>query len=114
MDSPVKVFLLAGGLGTRIRSLFPDCPKPMIPFGGKPFLQWQIELLMTQGFDEFVLCVGYLFEQVKEYFGDGSRLGAKIHYSVEQAPLGTGGALRNAASYFHQTIILLNGDTYLI
>lgn len=113
MASTVKVFILAGGLGTRIRSLFPDCPKPLIPFHGKPFLQWQIELLAKQGFKEFVLCIGYLSEQIVEQFGDGSSLGVKIEYSIESTPLGTGGALKYAAKSIDNTIMLLNGDTYL-
>jgi NDP-sugar pyrophosphorylase family protein len=113
MASTVKVFILAGGLGTRIRSLFPDCPKPLIPFHGKPFLQWQIELLAKQGFNEFVLCIGYLSEQIVEQFGDGSSLGVKIEYSIESTPLGTGGALKYAAKSIENTIMLLNGDTYL-
>jgi mannose-1-phosphate guanylyltransferase len=113
MASTVKVLILAGGLGTRIRSLFPDCPKPLIPFHGKPFLQWQIELLAQQGFEEFVLCIGYLSEQIVEQFGDGSSLGVKIEYSIESTPLGTAGALKHAAKSFDNTIMLLNGDTYL-
>jgi NDP-sugar pyrophosphorylase family protein len=113
MASPVKVFILAGGLGTRIRPLFPDCPKPLIPFDGKPFLQWQIELLAQQGFEEFVLCVGYLSEQIIACFGDGSSLGVQIEYSIESTPLGTGGALKYAAGSIDNTIMLLNGDTYL-
>jgi NDP-sugar pyrophosphorylase family protein len=113
MASTVKVFILAGGLGTRIRSLFPDCPKPLIPFHGKPFLQWQIELLAKQGFEEFVLCIGYLSEQIVEQFGDGSSLGVNIEYSIESTPLGTGGALKYAAKSIDSTIMLLNGDTYL-
>jgi NDP-sugar pyrophosphorylase family protein len=113
MASTVKVFILAGGLGTRIRSLFPDCPKPLIPFHGKPFLQWQIELLAKQGFQEFVLCIGYLSEQIVEQFGDGSSLGVNIEYSIESTPLGTGGALKHAAKSIDNTIMLLNGDTYL-
>jgi NDP-sugar pyrophosphorylase family protein len=113
MASTVKVFILAGGLGTRIRSLFPDCPKPLIPFHGKPFLQWQIELLAKQGFKDFVLCIGYLSEQIVEQFGDGSSLGVKIEYSIESTPLGTGGAVKHAAKLIDSKIMLLNGDTYL-
>jgi mannose-1-phosphate guanylyltransferase len=108
------VFILAGGKGTRIRSLFPDIPKPLIPIQGKPFLEWQIQLLVQQGFQNFVLCTGYLAEQISNYFGDGSAWGANIQYSVESKPLGTGGALKHAARYFTHTSLLLNGDTYLI
>lgn len=113
MDHAVKIFILAGGLGTRIRPLFPDCPKPLVPFHGKPFLQWQIELLASQGFSDFVLCVGYLAGQIQSHFGDGSRWGITISYVLESVPLGTGGAIQNAANYFTDTIFLLNGDTYL-
>lgn len=113
MGSQVKVFILAGGFGTRIRPLFPDSPKPLIPFNDKPFLQWQIELLATQGFRQFVLCVGYLSEQIIQHFGDGSAFGVNIEYAIENMLLGTGGALQNAATFFQETIMLLNGDTYL-
>lgn len=109
----IKVFILAGGLGTRIRPLFPECPKPLIPIHDKPFLEWQIQLLANQGFKQFVLCVGYLADQIIEYFGDGSRWGVKIEYSIEDKPLGTAGAIYHAKEYFKETIFLLNGDTYL-
>jgi mannose-1-phosphate guanylyltransferase len=109
----LKVFILAGGLGTRIRALFPECPKPLVPIHGKPFLEWQIQMLSSQGFNQFVLCVGYLSEQIIDYFGDGSRWNVQIEYSIESQQLGTGGAIHNAKEYFQDTILLLNGDTYL-
>ena len=109
-----RVFVLAGGLGTRIRSMFPDQPKSLIPIHGKPFLEWQLKLLMQQGFTSFVLCVGYLAGKIIECLGDGSALGAHIEYSVEEAPLGTAGALKNAARFFDRTVLVLNGDTYLV
>jgi NDP-sugar pyrophosphorylase family protein len=109
----LKIFILAGGLGTRIRPLFPECPKPLVPIHHKPFLEWQIQLLASQGFDQFVLCVGYLSNQIIEYFGDGSRWNVHIEYSIEDQQLGTGGAIHHARKYFKDTILLLNGDTYL-
>ncbi|HOT90316.1 MAG TPA: nucleotidyltransferase family protein [Anaerolineae bacterium] len=109
----MRVFILAGGLGTRIRSLFPDRPKSMIPFGGKPFLEHLIALLSRQGFCRFVLCVSHQAEAITAYFGDGQRLGVEIVYSQEPAPLGTGGALRYAAPFFDALALVLNGDTYL-
>ena len=63
----MRVFILAGGLGTRIRSEFPDVPKPLIPVCGKPFLERQILLLAAQGFKDFTLCLGYRASQIKEY-----------------------------------------------
>jgi NDP-sugar pyrophosphorylase family protein len=109
----IKVFILAGGLGTRIRPLFPECPKPLVPIHDKPFLEWQIQLLASQGFSHFVLCVGYLADQIIDYFGDGSRWDVHIEYSIEEKPLGTAGAIYHAKDYFKETILLLNGDTYL-
>jgi NDP-sugar pyrophosphorylase family protein len=107
------VFILAGGLGTRIQPLFPDTCKPMIPVHGKPFLEWQIQMLIDQGFDQFVLCVGYRVEQVIDHFADGQRWGIQIDYSIESKPLGTAGALKHAARFFQDTSLVLNGDTYL-
>jgi mannose-1-phosphate guanylyltransferase len=113
VEGSITVFILAGGLGTRIRSLFPDHPKPLIPIYNRPFLEWQIRLLAQQGFTKFVLCLSYLSEQIVNHFGDGSDFGIEIKYSIEPTPLGTGGALKYAAEYFQQTILLVNGDTYL-
>jgi NDP-sugar pyrophosphorylase family protein len=109
----MKVFILAGGLGTRIRSLFPDRPKALIPFKGKPFLEYQLQLLAEQGFHHFVLCLGYMAEQIIHYFGDGAKWGINIEYSIEESPLGTAGALKFAAPFFRETSLVLNGDTYL-
>ena len=109
----MKVFILAGGLGTRIRPLFPDKPKAIIPVRGKPFLEHQLQLLMGHGFRHFVFCLGYMAEQIIHYFGDGAKWGVKIEYSVEESPLGTAGALRFAATFFQETSLILNGDTYL-
>lgn len=108
----MKVFILAGGLGTRIRSMFPDQPKPLIPIHGKPFLEWQIDLLKHQGFTEFILCLSYRADQIQEHFGDGARHGISVAYSIERSPLGTAGALKQAAARFDATSLVLNGDTY--
>jgi NDP-sugar pyrophosphorylase family protein len=109
----MNVLILAGGLGTRIQPLYPDLPKGMIAFAGKPFLEYQMRLLARSGFQHFVLCVGHRREQIVEYFGDGSALGLKIEYAVESIPLGTAGALRNAAKYFRDPVLVMNGDTFL-
>jgi NDP-sugar pyrophosphorylase family protein len=107
-----RVFILAGGLGTRIRALFPDLPKPLVPIQGKPFLEWQIELLICQGFSYFVLCVGYKAEQIIQQLGNGDRWGVTIEYSVETTLLGTAGALKHAQRFFQQTAFVVNGDTF--
>lgn len=109
----MKVFILAGGLGTRIHSLFPDMPKALIPIRGKPFLEHQLQLLAGQGFHHFIFCLGHLAEQIIHHFSDGAKWGVKIEYSVEASSLGTAGALKYAALFFRETSLVLNGDTYL-
>ena len=109
----MNVLILAGGLGTRIRGMFPDEPKSMISFNGKPFLEHQIAFLAGQGFRHFVLCVGYKAEPIEAHFGNGKQFGVEIAYSREVTPLGTGGALRYAAAHIDGAVLVLNGDTYL-
>jgi NDP-sugar pyrophosphorylase family protein len=109
-----KVFLLAGGLGKRLRPLVNNVPKPMAPIHGRPFLEYQLHLLSRHGFRHFVLCVGYMATRIIEYFGDGSRRGFRVEYSVEETPMGTGGALRCAAGHIdpEMPFLVVNGDTY--
>jgi NDP-sugar pyrophosphorylase family protein len=109
----MNVLILAGGLGTRIQPLFPDRPKGMIEFAGKPFLEHQMRMLQAFGLKHFVLCVSHQAEQITSYFGDGSTMGLVIEYAAEQAPLGTAGALGNAAKYFRGPTLVLNGDTLI-
>lgn len=107
-----KVFILAGGFGTRLRSKISDLPKSMAPVAGRPFLEWQLMALKAQGFADIVLCLGYLSDKIIDYFGDGSKFGVKIDYSIEEEPLGTAGAIRNASDFIDDTFLLLNGDTF--
>jgi mannose-1-phosphate guanylyltransferase len=111
-DTPVVI--LAGGLGTRLRSVLPDLPKGLASIGGEPFLQIQLELLRDQGAREFVLCVGHLAGHIQAQFGDGSGWGIRVRYSVEgEQLLGTAGALKLAERFFEPRALVLNGDTYL-
>ena len=105
--------ILAGGLGTRLRSAVPDLPKPLAPIHGRPFLEYQMDYWIEQGVDRFVLSIGYLYEKVIEHFGDAYR-GAKLEYAIEDTPLGTGGGLMLALGKVSDTksFLLLNGDTY--
>jgi NDP-sugar pyrophosphorylase family protein len=105
------VFVLAGGLGTRLQPLLSDLPKSLAPLGGRPFLERQIAWLAGHGLREVVLCVGHGAEQVEGALGDGERLGVRLHYSREPQPLGTGGALALAASWVDGPALVLNGDT---
>jgi len=109
----MKVAILSGGLGTRLGLLTKDTPKSMIRICGKPFLEYQLELLKKSNLKEIVLCVGYLKDKIESYFGNGSRFGVKIEYSEEEKPLGTAGALRNAENILGDDFLVLNGDSYL-
>lgn len=108
-----QAVILAGGLGTRMRPVTEAIPKPMIPVGGKPFLQHQLELLRNHGMERVLLLVSYLGEQIEQYFQNGDAISMKIGYSYESSPLGTGGALKNASSKLEEKFLLLNGDTFL-
>ncbi len=109
-----QVVILAGGLGTRLRPITETVPKPMVPVNGRPFLHWQLEDVKRQGYQNVLLLVAYLGEQVEAHFGDGQMHGLKIQYAYEKEPLGTGGALKNALSLLQDEFILLNGDSYLV
>lgn len=107
----VRALILAGGFGKRLQPLTLDRPKPLIEVGGKPILQWQIEWLSRQDVRDIVLAVGYLRTKVFEVMGDGSRFGVRLFYSVEEEPLGTGGAIKNAMKFLEDEVfIVLNGD----
>lgn len=109
----MQAVLLAGGLGTRLRSVVNDRPKPMADVCGKPFLEYLILELKKHGITEVVLAVGYKGEMIEEYFGDGSELGVQISYSYEKEQLGTAGAIRNAAVYIRDPeFLVLNADTF--
>jgi len=109
----MQAIILAGGLGTRLRSVVPGLPKPMAPVAGRPFLAWILDRLVDAGFERAVLAVGYRHEAISEYFGERYR-GLALHYSVENTPLGTGGAMRLAAAHVTALpVFVLNGDTYL-
>ena len=104
------VFLMAGGFGTRLRPLTNDCPKPMLPVGGKPILQLILENFIAAGFRRFYISVHYMSERIKTYFGDGSRWGVTIRYVEETTPLGTGGALGLIPEVGIEPVIVMNGD----
>ena len=102
---------MAGGRGTRIAELFPDIPKPLIPVDGMPILEREIRSLASQGFKDIVLTVGYLADKIIAYFGDGSQLGVKINYFVEETPLGNAGALFQLKEKIgEEPFFLLNAD----
>jgi D-glycero-alpha-D-manno-heptose 1-phosphate guanylyltransferase len=109
----MKALILAGGLGTRLRPLLRDRPKPMAPIKGKPFLEYQIEQLRAHELSDLLLCVGHLAYHIQDYFGNGRDWGVQIAYAVERELLGTAGAIKSAQRFIDDTFLVLNGDSYL-
>jgi NDP-sugar pyrophosphorylase family protein len=109
----VQTVILAGGLGTRLRPLTEQTPKPMVEVGGRPFLEYIVEHIAAQGFRDLLLLIGHLGEHVSDHFGDGGRFGVSIEYSREPRPLGTGGAIRFAREKLSSEFLLLYGDSFL-
>ncbi|UTH72838.1 nucleotidyltransferase family protein [Chromobacterium sp. IIBBL 290-4] len=105
--------ILAGGLGTRLRSVVSDRPKPMAQVAAKPFLEHLIDYWISQGIRHIILSVGYMQHIIVDHFGYEYKK-AKIEYSIESNPLGTGGALIKASQLINpgEPFILLNGDTF--
>jgi D-glycero-alpha-D-manno-heptose 1-phosphate guanylyltransferase len=110
----IEAVVLAGGLGTRLRTAVPDLPKPMAPVAGRPFLAWLLDRWIAQGVRRFVLSVGYRAAAIRSHFGT-SYGGAEIAYALEHSPLGTGGGMLLAAAQVpgNEPFLLLNGDTLL-
>lgn len=107
-----QAVILAGGQGTRLRPLTLTTPKPMIPIHGKPFLAYLVELLKENGISQIVILVGYLHEQIENYFGDGRTFGISIIYSYSSEESDTGTRLTNALPLLDNTFLLLYGDNY--
>lgn len=101
--------ILAGGLGERLRPLTEETPKPLLLVKGKPIVQYAIENLRKYGIKNIILSISYKAEQIMDYFGNGSKLGVNISYSVEKEPLGTGGAFKLASKGLGR-FVGLNGD----
>jgi len=107
----MQAVILAGGFGKRLAPLTSEVPKPLLPVGGRPILVRQIEWLRGFGVADVVLAVGYLKHKIFEALGDGRRFGVRIFYSVEEEPLGTGGAIKNAELFITDDVfVVLNGD----
>jgi len=110
----LRVAILAGGLATRLRPITETIPKALVEVAGRPFIDHQIQLLVSQGIRDIILCVGYLGEMIEGHLGDGSRYGARVTYSRDGDHLmGTGGALRKALPLLGEEFYVLYGDSYL-
>ena len=104
-------YVLAGGLGTRLRKEISDVPKPMAPVNGSPFLKLLLNFWIKKGVTKFIISVGYLKNHIKNYFGK-KYMGVPIEYFEENHPLGTGGALLIISKKINEDFLVINGDTY--
>jgi NDP-sugar pyrophosphorylase family protein len=109
----MQVAILAGGLATRLGALTKNRPKSMVEVYGRPFIEYQLELLRKGGIDNIILCLGYAGEQIERHCGNGKRYGVNIKYSVEDKLLGTAGALRKAEVLLNDVFFTMYGDSYL-
>lgn len=106
--------ILAGGFGTRLGPLVRELPKNLVLINGRPFVDWQLELLAENGFSELVFCLSHKSEMIQDYLGDGSAFGVNIEYSLDgPSQLGTGGAIKNALPKLGSEFGVIYGDSYL-
>ena len=108
--SRMQAVVLVGGEGTRLRPLTYGTPKPMVPIMNVPFLARTLERLYTAEIREVILAAGYMPQAIVDYFGDGTQLGMKVTYAIEETPLGTAGAIKNVEPHIHGPFFVLNGD----
>jgi len=106
----MKALFLAGGMGTRLRPLTNELPKPMVPIMNKPLLERSMENLKDCGIDDIVISTCYKSKYIQDYFGDGSKFGLKIEYICEDIPLGTGGAIKKTEQLYNDTFLVFNAD----
>jgi mannose-1-phosphate guanylyltransferase len=106
----MRSVILAGGEGTRLRPLTLALPKPVVPVVDRPFLRYQLDLLERVGVEDVVFSIAYQPDRVRAVFGDGAAAGKRIRYAVEETPLGTGGAVKNAEPWLDATTLVFNGD----
>jgi len=109
---PTQAVILAGGRGTRLKEITNTIPKPMVPFHGKPFLEYLIEYLKAQGIREFVILLGYLAEKVTDYFGDGAKWGVSITYDITAVENDTGARIALAKDKIASEFLLCYCDNY--
>jgi NDP-sugar pyrophosphorylase family protein len=108
----MKAMILAAGEGTRLRPLTLTCPKPMLPVGERPLLEYNITRLRNYGIRDIAINLHYLPEVVTNYFGDGRRWGVALHYSFEETLLGSAGAIKKLASFFDEPFVVMYGDLF--
>ena len=107
----MKAVILAGGLGTRLKPLTNNKPKPMLPVGEKPILEHLIEWTKKGGIKSIVICVSYLRKSIEEYFEDGREFGVTIEYAMSNKPLSTAGQLKTAERFIEDDFVCMYGDS---
>ncbi len=113
MRQELTCLVLAAGLGSRLKSIEPNVPKPMVKVGGKPFLEYLIEELKRFGIKDIILCVAYKSKIIEDYFKNGENRGVKIRYSKRNRPSGTAGEIINAKNLINSDpFLVINGDSY--
>ena len=109
----MEAIILAGGLGTRLKNIVNDVPKPMAPISGRPFLEILLESLIAKGFKRVILSLCHMPEKISDHFGNSYK-DIEIIYSIETSPLGTGGAIKRSLKLAsNKDIFIINGDTFL-
>ena len=107
----MKAVIMAGGMGSRLKAITGDRPKPMVPLLGRPLMEYILELLRSQGFDQVCAAVRYRAGDIMAHFGDGSRFGVEMQYRVEEEPLGTAGAVKNCRDFYGgEDFLVISGD----
>lgn len=107
----MQAIILAGGFGTRLKPVTDECPKPALPIMGRPFLEYQLDLLEQIGVKRVTFSLHYLAEKIQEIFGDGSQYGMEFFYAIENEPLGTGGGIKNCEEFLNDDpVVIFNGD----
>jgi mannose-1-phosphate guanylyltransferase/phosphomannomutase len=106
----VKAVIMAGGEGTRLRPLTSNQPKPMMHLANRPMMEHIVNLLHKHGFDEIVVTVAFMANNIRSYFGDGSEFGVRMVYATEETPLGTAGSVRNAMDELDERFLVISGD----
>lgn len=108
----MKAIIMAGGIGSRLKPLTDNIPKPMVPIINKPVLQYIVELLAGYGIVDIAITLGYKKEVIINHFGDGQRFGVNIEYFIEDMPLGTAGGVKNAIDFIDDRVLVMSGDAY--
>ncbi len=109
---PVDAVIMAGGRGERLRPLTDSKPKPLLPLGNKAIMEYNVDNIVSTGIDNITVCIRYLGEQIKNFFGDGKDRGIRMHYVTEDTPLGTLGAVTRIEHFEHNIVLVMNSDLF--